>query len=83
MPARNDVTCVHAQAAFYQRPAVAFEAFGGDSHFGTAQVANAAASSRDQMLCRQSADRVVIDPNEGCLQPSDGAVNQHKGDVAP
>jgi hypothetical protein len=79
VPAAYDVTCVRTQTVPLQRSAVAFEAFVGDSYFGTAQMTNATASARNKMLRRQSADGVVVGPNEGCLRASNGAVNQDIG----
>jgi hypothetical protein len=77
-----DVTWVCTQAVFRQRAAVTFEALRGDSNGGTAQVANAAASSLDEMIGRQSANGEVVGPNKRCPQPGDGAVKQNIGYVA-
>jgi hypothetical protein len=82
VPAGYNETCVRTQAVPLERSAVAFEAFLGDTYFGTAQVSNATASARDKMLRRQSADGEVVGPNEGCLRPSNGAVNQDIGYVS-
>jgi hypothetical protein len=82
VPAGYDVPCVRTQAVLLERSAVAFEPFLGYSYFGTAQVSNATASARDKMFRRQSADGVVVGPNEGCLYSSNGTVNQDVGYVS-
>jgi hypothetical protein len=79
--ARHDVTRGHTQAVFRQRSAKTIQAFPSDTNFGAAEMANAAASSGDKMLGRQSPDGAVIDPNERRLQSSDGAVNQNIGNL--
>src|SRR5580704_3206557 len=76
MATRYDIRRKRTKAVPCQCPAVALESFLGDTYFGTTQVGDTAATSRDQMLRCQLADGTVVGANEGSAQTSDGPVNQ-------